>query len=79
MTRENRDHANLASALADVAAYALTVEDVGKPIGPRAKRWNSSRVGETRVATTCCLQHLGSVAAQRGLLRTRGALGGRLK
>jgi predicted ATPase/transcriptional regulator with XRE-family HTH domain len=67
MTRENRDHANLASALANVAAYALTVEDVVQ--ADRAAREALellARVGETRVATTCCLQHLGSVAAQRG-------------
>jgi hypothetical protein len=30
MTRENRDRTNLASALANIAAYALTVEDVGQ-------------------------------------------------
>ncbi len=67
MTRENGDRSNLASALANVAAYALTVEDVGQ--AERAAREALEllvAVGETRVATTCCLQHLGSVAAQRG-------------
>jgi tetratricopeptide (TPR) repeat protein len=68
MTRENGDRSNLASALANVAAYALTVEDVGQ--ADRAAREALellAEVGETRVATTCCLQHLGSVAARSGL------------
>ena len=67
MTRENGDRSNLTSALANVGAYALTVEDVGQ--ADRAAREALellAEMGETRVATTCCLQHLGSVAALRG-------------
>ena len=67
MTRENGDRSSLASALANVGAYALTVEDFGQ--AERAAREALellAEVGETRVVTTCCLQHLGSVAARRG-------------
>jgi predicted ATPase len=66
MTRENRDRSNLGSALANVAAYALTVEDVEQ--ADRAAREALELVrnlGMTRNAM-CALQHLGSVAARRG-------------
>ena len=77
MTRENGDRSNLASALANVAAYALTVEDDGQ--ADRAAREALELLtdaGETRVATTCCLQHLGSVAARRGFYVRAARLAG---
>ena len=67
MTRESSDRSNLASILANVAAYALGVDDVEQ--ADRVAREALELLadaGKSRVAM-CSLQHLGSVAARRGL------------
>lgn len=66
MTRKNRDRSNLAAALTNVAAYALTVDDVARA-GESAREALSlvRDIGKT-LNTMCALQHLGSVAARRG-------------
>jgi tetratricopeptide (TPR) repeat protein len=66
MTRKNRDRSNLAAALTNVAAYALTVGDVAQADGAAREALGLVRdLGKT-LNTMCALQHLGSVAAHRG-------------
>jgi predicted ATPase/DNA-binding XRE family transcriptional regulator len=66
MTRNNRDRANLAAALTNVAAYALTVGDVAQADAAAREALGLVRdLGKT-LNTMCALQHLGSVAAHRG-------------
>ncbi|GAC1597343.1 MAG: hypothetical protein NVS3B28_29210 [Candidatus Velthaea sp.] len=64
MTRKNRDRSNLASALSNVAAYALTVDDVAQAeIAAREALGLVRDLGKTLI-TMCALQHLGTVAAR---------------
>jgi tetratricopeptide (TPR) repeat protein len=66
MTRKNRDRSNLAAALTNVAAYALTLDDVAQAEAAAREALGLIRdLGKTLNAM-CALQHLGSVAARRG-------------
>ena len=66
MTRKNRDRSNLAAALTNVAAYALTLDDVEQADAAAREALGLVRdIGKT-LNTMCALQHLGSVAARRG-------------
>jgi predicted ATPase/DNA-binding XRE family transcriptional regulator len=66
MTRKNRDRSNLAAALTNVAAYALTLDDVEQAdLAAREALGLVRDIGKT-LNTMCALQHLGSVAARRG-------------
>ncbi|MEA2689450.1 MAG: hypothetical protein QOD51_2057 [Candidatus Eremiobacteraeota bacterium] len=66
MTRLNRDRSNLAAALTNVAAYALTLDDVEQADAAAREAIGLVRdIGKT-LNTMCALQHLGSVAARRG-------------
>ncbi len=66
MTRKNRDRSNLAAALTNVAAYALTVDDVEQAaLAAREALGLVRHIGKT-LNTMCALQHLGTVAARRG-------------
>jgi tetratricopeptide (TPR) repeat protein len=66
MTRKNRDRSNLAAALTNVAAYALTLDDVAQADAAAREALSLVRdLGKTLNAM-CALQHLGSVAARRG-------------
>ncbi len=66
MARTNRDRSFLAGALTNVAGYALTVGDIAlaDQVGQEAMRL-ARDIGTTHYMM-CALQHLGSVAAQRG-------------
>jgi len=64
MTRKNRDRSNLAAALTNVAAYALTLDDVDQADAAAREALGLVRdIGKT-LNTMCALQHLGSVAAR---------------
>jgi predicted ATPase/DNA-binding XRE family transcriptional regulator len=66
MTRRNRDRSNLAAALTNVAAYALTLDDLEAADAAAREALGLVRdLGKTLNAM-CALQHLGSVAARRG-------------
>ncbi len=66
MTRKNRDRSNLAAALTNVAAYALTAGDIEQADRAAREALALGRdVGKTLNAM-CALQHLGTVAARRG-------------
>ena len=66
MTRKNRDRSNLAAALTNVAAYALTIDDVAQADAAAREALDLvRRLGKT-LNTMCALQHLGTVAALRG-------------
>jgi len=66
MTRKNRDRSNLAAALTNVAAYALTLNDVHRAQLAAHEALSLVRdIGKTLNAM-CALQHLGSVSARRG-------------
>jgi tetratricopeptide (TPR) repeat protein len=76
MTRKNRDRSNLAAALTNVAAYALTVDDVAQACEAAGEALGLVRdVGKTLNAM-CALQHLGSVAARRGAYERAARLAG---
>ena len=76
MTRKNRDRSNLAAALTNVAAYALTVDDVAQAGEAAGEALGLVRdVGKTLNAM-CALQHLGSVAARRGAYERAARLAG---
>jgi predicted ATPase/DNA-binding XRE family transcriptional regulator len=66
MTRKNRDRSNLAAALTNVAAYALTLGDVQQARDAAHEALAMVRdLGKTLNAM-CALQHLGSVSALQG-------------
>jgi hypothetical protein len=66
MTRKNLDRSNLAAALTNVAAYALTLDDVDQAREAAHEALGLVReIGKTLNAM-CALQHLGSVSAVRG-------------
>jgi predicted ATPase/DNA-binding XRE family transcriptional regulator len=66
MTRKNRDRSNLAAALTNVAAYALTLDDVDRAEQSAREALGLMRdLGKTLNAM-CALQHLGSAAALHG-------------
>jgi predicted ATPase/DNA-binding XRE family transcriptional regulator len=66
ITRKDRDRSNLAAALANVAAYALTVGDVAQADAAAREALTLVRdLGKT-LNTMCALQHMGTIAARRG-------------
>ena len=66
ITRKNRDRSNLAAALTNVAAYALTLDDVRQAEASALEALALVRdLGKTLNAM-CALQHVGSAAALRG-------------
>jgi predicted ATPase len=66
MARRNLDRPNLSAALTNVAAYALTVGDVGQADeAAREALYLVRDLGKTMNAM-CALQHLGTVHARRG-------------
>ncbi len=66
LTRKNRDRFNLAAALTNVAAYALTLGDVTQGADAAVEALSLMRdLGKTLNAMLA-LQHLGTVAASRG-------------
>ena len=66
MTRKNRDRSNLAAALTNVAAYALTVGDVAQAEAAAREALGLVRdLGKT-LNTMCALQHMGTIAVRHG-------------
>ncbi len=66
LTRANRDRPNLAAALTNVAAYALTLDDVERAQAAASEALRLVRdIGKT-LTTMCALQHLASVRARQG-------------
>ncbi|MDQ6924793.1 MAG: hypothetical protein M3154_00970, partial [Candidatus Eremiobacteraeota bacterium] len=66
LTRKNRDRSNLAAALTNVAAYALTIDDVAQADDAAREALGLVRdLGKTR-STMCALQHMGAIAARHG-------------
>ncbi len=66
LTRANRDRPNLAAALTNVAAYALTLDDVERAQAAASEALRLVRdIGKT-LNTMCALQHLASVRARQG-------------
>lgn len=66
MARASRDRSTLASALANYAAYALSVNDIDLTYDSAYEALELVRdLGKT-IVSGCALQHLGSVAARRG-------------
>ncbi len=66
LTRRDHDRANLAGALTNVAAYALTLGDVARARAAANEALELGRdLGKT-LGAMCALQHLGSVRAHEG-------------
>jgi predicted ATPase/DNA-binding XRE family transcriptional regulator len=66
ITRKDRDRSNLAAALANVAAYALTMGDVAQADAAAREALGLVRDLGATLTTMCALQHMGTIAARRG-------------